>query len=72
MKSHADCADDQGAHGASGNDADNVSDVERHTEFLQTGIAELGIDGGRHEVLRRGDRKARCRSLIDLNCRYCK
>lgn len=66
MESHADRADDQGAYGASGNDADDVSDAKRHAEFLQTGAAELGIDGGRHEVLRRGDRKTSYRSLIRL------
>lgn len=63
-ESRADCAVDQGAYDASGNNADNVSAAERYAEFLQTSIAEFGIDRGWHEVLRRRDRKTRCRSLI--------
>lgn len=48
----ADRADDQRTHGASRNDADYVSNVERYTELLQISAAKFGANRGRHEVLR--------------------
>jgi len=68
----ADRADDQGTHGTRRNDADYISDIEKYAELLSIGVAELGINGDRHGVFCRGDRKARRGSLNSFFNKYCK